>query len=595
MAEHDTGSAGVFHVVLIKPTHYDNEGYPIQWIRSAIPSNTLACLNGLAEDAQRRGVLGPNVEIRLHTYDETNRRVRPDRIIRDISRAGGKALIALVGVQTNQFPRAVDLARPFLAEGWSVAMGGFHISGCFAMLPEMPPELHDAQTLGISFFAGEAEAGRLDTVIHDAWYGRLQPLYNFMDDLPSLEGEPPPILPSKHVRRTSGSLSSIDLGRGCPYQCSFCTIINVQGRKSRFRSPDDLERIIRDNAAQGIRRFFITDDNFARNRQWESLFDRMIVLREEGLNLGFTIQVDTLCHRIPNFIAKAGRAGVRRVFIGLENINPENLLGAKKRQNRITEYREMLQAWREAGAITCAGYIIGFPADTKASILRDVEIIKRELPLDILEFFILTPLPGSEDHKILWEQGIWMDPDLNKYDLHHRVTHHARMSDAEWDEAYRAAWTNYYTPEHMHTILRRAAAHPSGRPKTALSTLLWFKLMTLYEAVHPLEGGAFRMKFRRDRRHGMPLESRFVFYLRYAAETVAKARGYLAVYRDAKRTLRQVLRAPDRWSYTDLAIAPPRDDELDTLDLYHATSGGDAAVARVRREAAARERALVKS
>ncbi|MGC1408776.1 MAG: radical SAM protein [Acetobacteraceae bacterium] len=595
MAEHGTASAGVFHVVLIKPTHYDSQGYPIQWIRSAIPSNTLACLNGLAEDAQRRRALGPNVEIRLHTYDETNRRVRPDRIIRDIRRAGGKALIALVGVQTNQFPRAVDLARPFLAEGWPVAMGGFHISGCLAMLPEMPPELHDAQTLGISFFAGEAEAGRLDAVIRDASVGRLQPLYNFMDDLPSLEGEPPPILPSKHLRRTSGSLSSIDLGRGCPYQCSFCTIINVQGRKSRFRSADDLERIIRDNAAQGIKRFFITDDNFARNRQWESLFDRMIALREEGLNLGFTIQVDTLCHRIPNFIAKAGRAGVRRVFIGLENINPENLLAAKKRQNRITEYREMLQAWREAGAITCAGYIIGFPADTKDSILRDVEIIKRELPLDILEFFILTPLPGSEDHKILWEQGIWMDPDLNKYDLHHRVTHHARMSDAEWDEAYRAAWANYYTPDHMHTILRRAAAHPSGRPKTALSTLLWFKLMTLYEGVHPLEGGAFRMKFRRDRRHGIPLESPFVFYPRYAAETVAKACGYLAVYRNAKRTLRQVLRAPDRWSYTDLAIAPPRDDELDTLDLYHATSGGEGAVARVRREASARERALVRS
>ncbi len=592
MAEHDTGSASVFHVVLIKPTHYDDEGYPIQWVRSAIPSNTLACLNGLAEDAQRRAVLGHNVEIRLHTYDETNRRVRPDRIIRDISRAGGKALIALVGVQTNQFPRAVDLARPFLAEGWLVAMGGFHISGCLAMLPEMPPELRDAQALGISFFAGEAEAGRLDTVIRDAWAGRLQPLYNFMDDLPSLEGEPPPILPSKHVRRTSGSLSSIDLGRGCPYQCSFCTIINVQGRKSRFRSPDDLERIIRDNVAQGIKRFFITDDNFARNRQWEPLFDRMIALREEGLNLGFTIQVDTLCHRIPNFIAKAGRAGVRRVFIGLENINPENLLGAKKRQNRITEYREMLQAWREAGAITCAGYIIGFPGDTKASILRDVEIIKRELPLDILEFFNLTPLPGSEDHKILWQQGTWMDPDLNKYDLHHRVTHHARMSDAEWDEAYRAAWTNYYTLDHMRTILRRAAAHPAGRPKTALSTLLWFKLVTLYEGVHPLEGGAFRLKFRRDRRHGMKLESRFVFYPRYAAEIMAKAWGYLAVYRDAMRMLRQVLRAPDRWSYTDLAIAPPRDDELDTLDLYHATSGGEAAVARVRREATARERAL---
>ena len=143
-----------------------------------------------------------------------------------------------------------------------------------------------------------------------------------------------------------------------------------------------------------------------------------------------------------------------------------------------------------------------------------------------------------------------MDPDLNKYDLNHRVTHHPRMSDAEWDEAYRAAWVNYYTPEHMRTILRRAAAHPLGRPKTALTTILWFKLMILYEAVHPLEGGAFRLKFRRDRRHGMQMESRFVFYPRYAAEMVVKAWRYLAVYRRAMRTLRQVLRAPDRWSYT---------------------------------------------
>ena len=86
------------------------------------------------------------------------------------------------------------------------------------------------------FFAGEAEDGRLDEVLRDACNGTLEPLYNYMDELPALQGEPPPILPHEHVRRTSGSLSSIDLGRGCPYQCSFCTIINVQGRKSRFRS-----------------------------------------------------------------------------------------------------------------------------------------------------------------------------------------------------------------------------------------------------------------------------------------------------------------------------------------------------------------------
>ena len=99
------------------------------------------------------------VEIRLHTYDETNRRVRPDRIIRMIRKAGGKALIGLVGVQSNQFPRAVDLARPFLAAGLPVCIGGFHVSGCLAMLPELPPDIREAQALGISIFAGEAEDG----------------------------------------------------------------------------------------------------------------------------------------------------------------------------------------------------------------------------------------------------------------------------------------------------------------------------------------------------------------------------------------------------------------------------------------------------
>jgi hypothetical protein len=582
-------SAAPFHFVLIKPTHYDDDGYPIQWLRSAIPSNTLACLNGLAEDARRREVLGPGVDLRLDTYDETNRRVRPDRIIRRIRRAGGRAFIGLVGVQSNQFPRAVDLARPFLAAGLPVCIGGFHVSGSIAMLPETPPELREAQAMGISLFAGEAENGRLDEVLRDAWNGSLKPLYNFMDDLPSLDGEPAPMLPKKHVRRTSGSLSSIDLGRGCPYQCSFCTIINVQGRKSRYRSPDDLERCVRENCAVGIKRFFVTDDNFARNRNWEALFDRMAELRGEGLEIGFTIQVDTLCHRIPGFIEKASKAGVRRVFIGLENINPDNLLGAKKHQNKITEYRTMLQQWQAAGAITYAGYITGFPGDTKESILRDVEIIKRELPIDALEFFFLTPLPGSEDHKKLWQQGAWMDGDLNKYDLDHAVAHHPKMSIAEWQDAYRAAWDSFYSDDHVRTILKRIAANPRGRTGTTLRTLLWFRLMVGFEDVHPLEGGAFRRKARRDRRFGLKIESRMRFYPRYIAETVVKMWRYWRLYRSWKTIHDEVVAAPDRLTYTDIAITP-QEDELDTLDLYHATSGGEAALARKRRDDAMRDR-----
>ena len=575
----------VFHFVMIKPTHYDDDGYPIQWLRSAIPSNTLATLNGLAVDSHGRGVLGEDVDLRLHTYDETNRRVQPEKIIAMIRRDGGRALIGLVGVQSNQYPRAIDLARKFHAAGLPVCIGGFHVSGCLAMLPEMPPEMVEAQEMGISFFAGEAEEGRLDEVLQDAYRGELKPIYNYMDDLPTLLDQPTPILPAQHIARTAGSHSSVDLGRGCPFQCSFCTIINVQGRKSRYRSADDLERMIRENYAQGINRFFVTDDNFARNKDWEPLFDRLIKLREEeGFNIKFVIQVDTLCHKIENFIEKAARAGVTRVFIGLENINPDNLLAAQKRQNKITEYREMLQKWKAHGCTTYAGYILGFPNDTKESILRDIEIIKEELPLDLLEFFYLTPLPGSQDHKELLRDGVWMDPDLNKYDLDHRVSHHGKMSDTAWDEAYLAAWRAYYEPKHMKRVMRRTRAQKKGSAGNILFLMLWFYCMVTLEDVHPLEGGYFRMKHRKDRRSGLPIEPALVFYPKYWAGMIWKHLRFVSVFLRLYYHYRLVKADKNPRAYRDLALTPASEAEFEELTLFKDTRGGQAAVEKKRKQ-----------
>jgi len=100
--------------------------------------------------------------------------------------------------------------------------------------------------------------------------------------------------------------------------------------------------------------------------------------------------------------------------------------------------------------------------------------------------------------------------------------------------------------------------------------------------VHPLEGGAFRLKYRRDRRHGLKRESPFVFYPRYIFETVAKARKYLQFFLTTRRIIKEVLSAPDRWTYSDIAIEPAREDEFEQLALYHATTGGEAALARKR-------------
>jgi hypothetical protein len=578
------GSAAkrAFQLVLIKPSHYDDNGYPIRWLRSAIPSNSLAVLNGLGMDCADRRVLGDDVEIVVSVYDESNTRIHPARIAKRIRRSGGLGLVGMVGVQSNQFPRAVDLARQLRALGVQVCIGGFHVSGCLAMLPDLPPDLQEALDLGISLFAGEAE-GRLEGLIQDASRGALKPVYNFMKDLPDLRGTPPPLLRAAQVRRTAGATTSFDAGRGCPFSCSFCTIINVQGHASRRRSPDDIERLLRANVAQGIHGFFVTDDNFVRNADWEPILDRVIQLREEGLKIKLTIQVDTMCHKIPGFIEKCGRAGVARAFLGMESINPDALAGAKKRQNRITEYRTMLQAWHDAGVMTLGGYILGFPSDTPESIERDIEIIKRELPIDLLEFFVLTPLPGSEDHQRLHQQGVWMDPDMNKYDTMHVTTAHPQMSPEEWKGAVDRAWQTYYTPEHIETVMRRARGKGLSRRR---DSLLWFYACITFEKIHPLDGGFLRLKGRRDRRPGLPLESPFVYYPRRIWETLSTQTRVLALFMKFRRVRRQIKGDPDVQRYSDVAMTPVEQPELATLDLFTQTSSAQAAAAKVRARSA---------
>ena len=549
-----------------------------------IPSNSLAAVYGIAADCAERQVLGPDVAIDIAVTDETNTHIDVPALLAGLRRHRNFGLVALVGVQSNQYPRALDIARPFREAGVQVAIGGFHVSGCLSMLDGRAVELEACRNMGISMFAGEAE-GRLDMVLRDAAAGRLAPLYNFMKDLPGIEGSPVPFLPKRYVERTLGLSASFDAGRGCPYQCSFCTIINVQGRKSRFRSADDVEELVRLNWAQGIHKFFITDDNFARNKEWEAIFDRLIELREKnGIPLGLMIQVDTLCHKIENFVEKAKRAGVTRVFIGLENINPDNLTAAKKHQNKITEYRKMLLAWRAQGIITLAGYILGFPSDTPETIRRDIAIIQEELPLDVIEFFCLTPLPGSEDHQVLWKKGVAMDPDLNTYDVEHVCTAHPKMSKQEWEDIYREAWSLYYTPKHMKTLLRRAAA--TGLPMGSLvKILVTFATTVRLENVHPLQSGILRSKRPSERRPGLPREHPWIFWSRYVWETLSKHAIFAGAIVRLLLTAIAIAYAPAARNYMDQALTPVGDDGDETLDLFTKTTGGGAAVARIKKVA----------
>ena len=422
-----------------------------------------------------------------------------------------------------------------------------------AMLPDLTPELKEAIDLGISLFAGEAER-RLETVLKDAWEGTLRPVYNYLNELPELGGAALPLLPAGKIRRTSGRMTSFDAGRGCPFRCSFCTIINVHGRRSRLRTADDVERIVRGNLRQGINRFFITDDNFARNGGWESILDRLIEMRErEKLNIKFIIQVDSMCHRIPGFIEKSARAGVARVFIGLETIRRENLISVDKKQNKIAEYRRMLLAWKKAGVTVFAGYIIGFSEDTPESLLHDVRIIQREMPVDLVEFHCLTPLPGSKDHQNLYCNRSFLEPDLNKFDLEHVTMEHPVMSKDQWEKLYRDAWMQYYSMDHMKTIMRRSVATECN-PGNMVMLLAWYYLCFRLENTDPLQGGYLRRKYRRDRRPTLPAESPFVFYPRYVYDFISKHIKLIALVWHLSRFRKKLKEDPEARNYTDNAL-----------------------------------------
>ena len=308
-------------------------------------------------------MLGPDVDIEIHTSTRPIR-VGPDRIIRMIRKEGGEALIGLVGVQSNQFParRRSGAAVPRRRASRS-CIGGFHVSGCISMLPEMPPEMKEAQALGHLAVRRRGRGGRLDEVLRDAWNGTLKPLYNHMDDLPALAGEPP-ILPRSIVKRTAGVALELRSRPRLPVPMLVLHHHQRAGPQEPVPLARRLEKIVRENVAQGIKRFFITDDNFARNRDWEAIFDRLIELREAR-------DQDRLHHPGRHALPQDPRTSSRRRAAGVRGVHragehqprqPARGQEAPEQDHRIPQDAA---TWREHGAITYAGYILGFPGDTQ--------------------------------------------------------------------------------------------------------------------------------------------------------------------------------------------------------------------------------------
>ncbi|MFH0991329.1 MAG: radical SAM protein [bacterium] len=500
-------------VTLIRPTNYTDDGYPIKTRIGVIRSNTLTQIGTLVQDCMTfpffRGV-----SLNIRKIDEAIEWIPVKDIVHHSKVSGVKSIVMLVGVQTNQYPRALDIASKFLPHGISVLIGGFHVSGMLAMIG-LTEDLKSAISKGITLVAGEVEGGRLPAIVEDVLRDRAQPLYNFLNPTPKLHDVPIPHITKDEFENFASRFTTIDTGRGCVFNCDFCTIINVQGRTMRYRDPKQVVEFVRQSYREaGVSHSFFTDDNTARNPLWRELFSELIRMREEeNIPFTFMMQSDLAARKMPgnDFFELAARAGCNQVFFGVESVNRENLRSQDKFQNQVSEYKNLVEHCHSLGIACHAGYILGLPFDTPESLKHDISELQRMM-FDSASFYILAPLPGSKDHQRWCREGRWLDKDFNSYDSAHVAVKPERMSCDELMEAYHNAWEQFYSTEHMVDVLKLWRGDRYSY-KERLSFFMWYLYSFRIERLHPMNCGFWTVRRRTDRRANLPQEAFVPFWL----------------------------------------------------------------------------------
>jgi radical SAM superfamily enzyme YgiQ (UPF0313 family) len=524
-------------VYFIKPSKYDDRGRVAHFWRGVLPNNTLTVLAAL-NDAYNRLRADDGVYVETVLWDEqvdgpivpATVRAMQEKGVED----GVEVIIGLAGVQTNQYPRGRDLALQFRRAGFPVLFGGFHVSG----YPESRTFL---ESCGVTTVVGEAEtlwAEILDDYRRDA----LRPSYSVTDGIrartggadimvPLITDAQLPAISEAYLRRfASTDMTTLDTSRGCPFTCSYCSVKNVMGRTMRARDPEAVVRWIHDAGRHhGIKSLFIVDDDFFRSPSWEPILEGMAEYRRQGNALTFMMQVDAEAaafgelapgekpssqrEKCERFLRLSAAAGCYSAFVGFETFNPQNLLATTKVQNLAKEhrqhkqgaaaegalravkekYRRVCQNWHRHGVAVHCGYMIGFPFDGPECGRQSAEWLL-DVGVDLASFFIVTPLPGTEDHDKAVREGMIADWDFNQYDSQHMVSHHPRMTREQVVQAYRDAYLTFYsTSRTLRSLLtwhRVDGLDWASRSAMARQHLYYF--YSYRAGRHPMLGGLWQ-------------------------------------------------------------------------------------------------------
>jgi radical SAM superfamily enzyme YgiQ (UPF0313 family) len=332
----------------------------------------------------------------------------------------------LVGLTayTNNALRAYEIADAFHQRGVPVVMGGVHAS----TLPEEALEHCDAIVIG------EAE-GTWQRLISDFSHGQLQRVYK-NDHLVSLEGLPIPrrdLLSSDHYV----TINTIQTTRGCPHNCSFCSVTRFNGRTYRFRPIHEVVKEIETLPSSNV---FIIDDNIFSNRaRTHKLFNALIPL---GIRWGSQCTI-SIAHD-PEILELAARSGCIGLAIGLESFCKESLEAAHKRFNDPDQFYRDIEFIKSYGIFIWGSFVLGFDEDDEKGLENTIKMAKAS-KLDFACFNFLTPLPGTMVYDKLEKEDRLGSKKWDDYNMANLVFLPIRVTSEVLEEKVRKAWLEFYS------------------------------------------------------------------------------------------------------------------------------------------------------
>jgi radical SAM superfamily enzyme YgiQ (UPF0313 family) len=349
-----------------------------------------------------------------------------------------------ISVMTTTALRAYEIADFFRSRRVKVVLGGMHV---FFMQQE-------AAAHADAILLGEAEYAWKD-LLDDFLAGHLKEIYR-ADKPHDLIGLPRPRLdllkPGAYSFR-----NVLETSRGCPHKCKYCAVTQFWGSRIRCRPVEEVIDEIRAMPAGDL--LFIDDNIFGQSERAKELFQAMIPLRRRWIGQG-----DLRVSRDPELLDLAAQSGCKWLFIGFETTDAENLeTMGKQRLNRSREYEKAISVIHRKGIKILGSFMFGLDNDDEGVFARTLQFcIKNHLAC--ANFYILTPLPGTQLFDTMKAEGRLLHHDWSRYDANHVVFTPSRMTGKGLLEGYIQSYRKFYS---LASIAKRIRGTRRDRLQTA--------------------------------------------------------------------------------------------------------------------------------